>query len=351
MVRAIVLAATCAMALLLAACSDDDAGGSSETPGAGGQSVAGAYVFDLNNGQLERVSDEPAFELAWTSDGAKLWYATSFLPMDDDDDAGHVRELNVASREARDVAALEGGGFATFAPDQGLVAFIRRDGTSYTPTVRTADGGFLTYDDGLGAQLRPDGAFLLFESPPCAETQSLHIVELSSGEEFVSDPGAFAATWLPDGRISMSLQSASDAGLPARQVIIDPATRAMVDAADVIGADPAGAYYLSPDGQHALYGGNVNRILLKKTGEGAENEIGSGRVSLADWAPDSSLLAYAALGTLYITEPNGTQRYAVDLAQITEDGGASPVAIRWSPDGTKLAIGVGVLGSGGVCEG
>ena len=134
-------------------------------------------------------------------------------------------------------------------------------------------------------------------------------------------------------------------------MIIDPATRAMVNAADVIGADPAGAYYLSPNGQHALYGGNVNRILLKKTGEGAENEIGNGRVSLADWAPDSSLIAYAALGTLYIAEPNGTQRYAVDLGQIIEEGGAAPVAIRWSPDGSRLAIGVGALGSGGVCEG
>ncbi|HET6616071.1 MAG TPA: hypothetical protein VFH62_09295, partial [Dehalococcoidia bacterium] len=285
--RLLALVAICIAALVAFACGDSGGGDAS---GEGGSDAAGGmYLFDLNTGQLERISDDPAFELAWTADGAKLWYATSFSP----GEGGDVREMDVASGDSREIAPLDEAGFATFAPDAGYVAFVARDGASFTPTLRTPDGGFVTYDDGLGAQLRPDGAYLLFVSPPCAATQSLHIVNIESGEEFASDPGAFAASWLQDGRIANSMQPA-DPALPAKQVILDPATRALTDAAGALGADPAGAYYLSPDASHVLYGGSVNRIILKKTGGGAENQIGAGRVSLAAWSPDSSLIAYAA---------------------------------------------------------
>jgi Tol biopolymer transport system component len=345
-VRRLALAAICIAALVAFACGGSGGGDASGDDGGSRDGDGGIYVFDLNTGQLERISDDPAFELAWTADGAQLWYATSFAPGDD----GDVREIDVASGDSREIAPLDGAGFATFAPDAGYVAFIARDGTSYTPTLRTPYGGFVTYDDGLGAQLRPDGAYLLFVSPPCAATQSLHIVDLKSGEEFVSDPGAFAASWLQDGRIALSMQP-EDAALPAKQVILDPATRGLTDAAGGLGADPAGAYNLSPHASHVLYGGSVNRIILKKTGGGAENELGSGRVSLAAWSPDSSLIAYAASDTLYVADAAGTQRYAVDLARITNESGAPAVSMRWSPDGTKLALGAGVVAEGGVCEG
>jgi hypothetical protein len=329
----------CVVAALACACTDDD-----DKPNEG---ATGVYIFDLTTGALERISDDPAYAVAWAADGQTLWYSTNFLPAEDAD--SEVRAIDLDTRESRRIFDLEGGGFASLAPDAGRVAYVRNDDGELRVTSATSDGDPRDHGPGIGVELSPRGNRLIFLTPPCDPNQALSLVELDSDPAARSvASGVFAATWLRDGRIAYS-ERAADEGLPSVPRIFDSASGTTVDAGVALGFEPQGAYYPSPDGAHVLYGGDVNRVLLRDITARTDLDLGAGRAALAHWSPDSQLIAYAAFDVLHIATATGEERFSLDLTQVS-DGAASPIAIGWSGDGARLALTSAPLTDASVCE-
>ncbi|HEY8172539.1 MAG TPA: hypothetical protein VIH21_05580, partial [Dehalococcoidia bacterium] len=213
----------------------------------------GVYVFDLTTGAVTRVVDEPAFSVAW--DGAtSAWYSTNFVPGGD----GAIRSIDIMSKKRRTVIDLDGGGFASIAPPAGRVAYVRDADGTLTVDVADVDGKWRSLGEGIGAEIAPDGERVLYLTPACAASTSLRIVDVDDSGAGKAIDRAFAGSWLADGRVTFA-QAQDDPGLPSVAQIYDPSTDAVRAASDVLGFDPAGAYFLSPDGSRALYGADVNR--------------------------------------------------------------------------------------------
>lgn len=303
----------------------------------------GVYVFDLIDGTVTRVVDEEAFVVAWDGD-TTAWYSTSFLPGGD----GAVHSVEITAKKRRTVIDLEGGGFASIAPSASRVAYVRDADGTLTVEVADVGGERRSLGEGIGAEVSPDGERALYLTPACAASTALRIADVddAGGGKTIDD--AFAASWLPDGRVAFE-QAQGDPGLPSVAQIYDPASDIVRPTSDVLGFDPAGVYFLSPDGSRVLYGADVNRIFLRDVAAKSDVEIGAGRAALAAWSPDSTLIAYAAFDVLHMADRDGVERYAVDLKQLG-DQQTSAVALAWSPDGSKIAIGSGHVPAGGVCD-
>jgi WD40 repeat protein len=318
-----------AVAIVGASCNDETA--SDEPPG--------VYVFDLSDGSLERVTGDPGYALAWSEDGSSVIYATAFLPGGD----GDVRLVELASHDEERVVDTGSGGFISISNGGDTVAWVGDD-----MTVRVwRDGDTSELEPGIGVESSPDGAAVLYLTPPCAASQALHVAGVGEPSGEVISSRAFAATWLPDGRIAYR-QVQGDPGLPNLSRIYDPETKVTLNAGAVIGFEPQGAYALSPDGAHVLYGGDVNRVFLRDNAAQIDRDLGPGRAQLVAWSPDSLLVAYATFDLLHIATPDGADRYTLDLAQISDDASSS-VAIAWSPDGAKIAVVSAPLPSEGFC--
>lgn len=329
----------CIVASLALACS----GGADEPDGS-----QGVYIFDLTTGALERTSDDSAYAVAWTADGAALWYSTNFVPVEGTD--SEIRALDRETLASRGILGLDGGGFATLAPDADRVAYVRRNNGELRVMSATPGGEARDHGPGIGVELSPVGDRLLFLTPPCDANQALSLLELDdtdlSPRSIAS--GVFAAIWLPDGRIAYNQRPAED-GLPGLPRIFDPASDTAVDAGVALGFEPQGAYYLSPNGAHVLYGGDVNRVLLRDISTRVDRDLGSGRAALAQWSPDSELLAYSTFDVLHIVDAAGGERFSLDLTQLS-DGVARPIAVAWSPDGTRIALTSAPLSDASVCQ-
>jgi WD40 repeat protein len=307
--------------------------------GGGDASAQGIYVFDLSSGELRNVSDDAAYDVSWTADGSSIWYATDFLPSGD----GEIASVEVASSGSERVVDLDGGGFASLAAASDAGAWIGRDLTVETYT----DGERASVGPGIGVDVSPDGASVLYLTPPCASAQSLVVSAVDGSTIRDRIDRAFNAAWQADGRISYNLPEPDPAqGSSLR--IYDGASGASLPARDVLGVEPGGAYFLSPDGSFVLYGGDVNRIFLRDIGAAFDVDLGRGRASLVTWSPDSTYVAYAAFDLLHIAGRDGVDRYTLDLTQLS-DVAAQPLAIAWSPDGSKVALSSAALPEGSAC--
>lgn len=303
------------------------------------ESAQGVYVFDLGTGALDMITNEQAYELSWTADGGSIWYATNFLP----GGAGEIVSVDVASRRRARIVDMDDGGFASIAAPAGVAAWV-----APALTVETyVDGRRASLGDGIGVDVSRDGSRVLYLTPPCASSQSFVVSQPDGSAPDDRIARAFNATWLADGRIAYNRPEPDPAEGSTFQ-IYDPDTGTSSPAADALGVEPGGAYVLSPDASFVLYGGDVNRIMLRDIGGGSDVDVGAGRARLTGWSPDSMYIAYAASDILHIAGRDGADRYALDLAQLS-DAAAEPIAIAWSPDGGKLAIGSAGLPAGTVC--
>jgi Tol biopolymer transport system component len=312
------------------------------------------YVLDVHTQELRKVSGDGAGTVVWTPDGESIWYTDAGIP---GTRGTSVKSVEVASRKRHTVVGLGHGGFVSMAPAAGLVAYATGDRADLTVRVASVDGQRRTFGPGTYPRLSRDGQHLLFLMPVC-HSQTVEVAEplMPNSVSTLTDGGVDWAHWFDNERAvyEKEITPGSFDGHAATQSVT---ARFVQQPGEE--ARPALAYewapMISPDGRFAVYSLNQGGdMVLRDLTAGVEINLGRGFAS-GDWSPDSQMFVVrlrpngnAAGDVLQVFSRDGTKVFSVDEGTMKsrEQRYEFVNDIAWSPDGSKLAIGVMGGGSG-----
>ena len=285
----------------------------------------GTYILEVATGKAWQVNVSPYIKLTWTRDSRTVAISHDLYEgkVDLIDLPPGGTALRLSGRNIQHAAISPDGRQVAFTDGGQGVMVAQRDGSrlrSFAPTNWVAE-----------IQWSPDSRRLLFRAG--SELTPAFVVDVAAG------------TWDAPGNVRMESMAWAPDGTRVALGVLDKVSVIPVTGGGERVEIPFTAWRLhwAPDGSHLLtalknYDEAGYTLAVAPVREGAAPVIVADAGRVADWAPDSSQIAYVSNGChsgefdLYTVRPDGSERRRLTSTPRTFK--SSPL---WAPDGKHLA--------------
>jgi Tol biopolymer transport system component len=197
----------------------------------------------------------------------------------------------------------------------------------------------------------PAKGWIAYATDPYTHDQTLAAVDPSDPSKAVTlaplEGGQYAnpIAWSSDGTHVLLLRD--EQGGRNLYVMAADGSEKLLESGFVFGGS------FSPDGSKVVYGSGGDLHVVNVDGSDPRKIAGGGGLLTSpSWSPDGSRIAFIDYGEegspepagIYVIDPDGTDRQVlVDGGELGED---PSWGLSWSPDGTRIAFGVGTPSPG-----
>jgi len=312
--------------------------------------AVGLYVLN-EDGEPQRIVDFPATNPHWSAHGKSLYFVGA--------EWGYtgtgVHSVRPDGSELANVLQTRGEDYR-FSPDLSTVAYDSFEQPSGW-TVRVADLADPASDrklvDGFLDSLSPDGKRAAYLYQVCEPPYAYWVTGLAGGEPrraiVVTDSVLVSwLAWLPDGkRIAYGTLIRGEGGVqqPGEVYAIDLDTLGWSYLPELAFVPSKPVF--SPDGQWFAYESSEG-LMLARWGEQSGKRIAAKGMTPV-WSPGSDRIAILGSRTVTLYYLGDGHSRVIDL-QSFEPYVRLSLDAAWSPDGSQLAVAVGLGGGHGVCD-